>query len=293
MRYTGFVSRIAIGIVAGVLAISALMAGTYIGLALIAAVFVFASSEFIGLMNPQAEKHISSALKFVFAAAFVTCIVQLAIFAPRSEDAFAAAAFFIFTATLAYMLVFFAAAYLTVSNYPDGGFSLQQALYVYFGFGYLFAGMASFAMVYALGGDYLWFLVCILSWGMDAGAFFTGRLFGKTPLAPKVSPKKTKEGLFGGMLAAAFATPWFFYIIAPLDARPDTVQLLGYAFMGAFIAGFGHLGDLMMSVIKRRSERKESGKFIPEHGGVLDKLDSFLPVSIAVAAFFIYGFVSR
>lgn len=290
VRYTSPVRRIAIGIAAGILTISLLMAGKIFGFLLISAIFVLAIIEFLELMNPRPEKHIAGSLKFVFSAAFVTCMALLAAFQFAKPDRVDALGFYIFTVALSYMLVFFAASYLLVSNFPDSGFSLDQALYVFFGFGHLFIGLAAFALVYAFDTGHFWFLIFILSWGMDGGAFFTGKLFGKTPLAPLVSPKKTKEGMFGGMLTAAIATPWFFWATAASDAAPiGWITLIGYAFMGAFIAGFGHLGDLLMSVIKRISERKESGSFLPGHGGVLDKLDSLMPVSIAVAAFYIYA----
>ena len=289
LRYTSRVSRIAIGIVAGILTISMFIASKPLGLAIIAAAFVLAVSEFLNMANPPLNRQLSGSIKFVFSASFVTCVGLLLMLSFSPPDRTALLIFYFFTIALSYLLIFFVAAYLMVSNYPDGGFDFGQALYVLFGFGYVFIGLAAFALVFAFDQGYVWFLVLILSWGTDGGAYFTGKTFGKTPLAPNVSPKKTIEGLAGGMLTAAIATPWFMYLNAAKDEQPDVVALLAYAALGAFVAGFGHLGDLTISVIKRQSMRKESGKFLPGHGGVLDKLDSFLLVSVAIAAFYIYG----
>jgi phosphatidate cytidylyltransferase len=108
--------------------------------------------------------------------------------------------------------------------------------------------------------------VLALSFAADTGAFFAGRQFGRLPLAPRVSPKKTWEGVMGGMLLAlavgAFGAVWF--RLAPLRFVPLCLAA----------AGFSVIGDLTESLFKRHVHLKDSGRLFPGHGGVLDRVDS-------------------
>jgi phosphatidate cytidylyltransferase len=108
--------------------------------------------------------------------------------------------------------------------------------------------------------------VLALSFAADTGAFFAGRQFGRVPLAPRVSPKKTWEGVMGGMLLAlvvgAFGTVWF-------GLQPTRFVPLCLA-----AAAFSVVGDLTESMLKRHVHLKDSGRVFPGHGGVLDRVDS-------------------
>ncbi len=114
------------------------------------------------------------------------------------------------------------------------------------------------------------------TWAADTGAYFAGRFLGKHPLYPKVSPKKTVEGLLGGLVAAvaaAFAFRAVFHIpIGPIDAVA----------IGAIAALFGTAGDLCESLLKRSVGAKDSSTLIPGHGGVLDRFDAVMFVAPAV-----------
>lgn len=116
-----------------------------------------------------------------------------------------------------------------------------------------------------------WFLVVLLvTWLCDSGQYLTGRAFGKTPLSPRISPKKTVEGFAGGLIVAAGTgalTVWLF----GLDVNP----LYGAGF-GAVLAIVAIAGDLSESIFKRQAGVKDSGDFIPGHGGMLDRIDSLL-----------------
>lgn len=103
----------------------------------------------------------------------------------------------------------------------------------------------------------------------DVGAYFTGKRFGKHPLAPVISPKKTWEGLGGGMLAAT--------IIGGFSASftPYPVSILPCALWGFLLAGVAQTGDLFESWLKRRAGVKDSSGLIPGHGGLLDRVDGF------------------
>ncbi len=117
-----------------------------------------------------------------------------------------------------------------------------------------------------------WLVVFALwvTWLADAAAYYGGRTFGRTALAPRVSPKKTVEGaaaaVAGGAIAAAAAAAWFVEALSWGEA----------AALGAVAAAVGIVGDLFESLIKRGAGVKDSGGLIPSHGGVLDKIDGLL-----------------
>ncbi len=115
----------------------------------------------------------------------------------------------------------------------------------------------------------------IVTWSTDIGAYFAGRRFGKRRLAPTISPKKTVEGLYGGMAAATlFGGAWA--LTAGLG-KP----LLAFPPLFAIAA---QLGDLLESWMKRRAGVKDSGNWLPGHGGVLDRLDGLVPVAVLTAS---------
>jgi phosphatidate cytidylyltransferase len=118
-------------------------------------------------------------------------------------------------------------------------------------------------------GDGVFLDVLIGTFMGDTGAYFGGRLFGRRPLAPKVSPNKTVEGLFCGMLLAVLAV-----FLAGLY---QTWLSQGHALLlGVAVAALGPLGDLFESLVKRDAGVKDSGSVFGPHGGALDRLDGAL-----------------
>ena len=111
----------------------------------------------------------------------------------------------------------------------------------------------------------LWLFLLI--WASDIGAYFAGRSFGKRPLAQHVSPKKTLEGVLGGLLAAFLVALYAYYKMFP------HWEWFAIAFITVLL---GILGDLFESLMKRIANVKDSGKLLPGHGGVLDRLDSLI-----------------
>jgi phosphatidate cytidylyltransferase len=115
-------------------------------------------------------------------------------------------------------------------------------------------------------GEYWLLYVLLLVWAADTGAFFSGKALGRHRLAPQVSPGKTWEGVAGGLalasVAAAIAAWWF--------AMPPLPMIL----IGAIVAAFSVVGDLIESLMKRYAGVKDSGHLIPGHGGLMDRLDS-------------------
>jgi phosphatidate cytidylyltransferase len=116
-----------------------------------------------------------------------------------------------------------------------------------------------------------WFLIVLTTtWLCDTGQYLFGRAFGKHLLSPRVSPKKTVEGFAGGVISAAGAGVLGIWVFG-IDHNP----LLG-ALLGVVIACLAVLGDLSESLMKRQAGVKDSGNFIPGHGGMLDRIDSLL-----------------
>jgi phosphatidate cytidylyltransferase len=119
----------------------------------------------------------------------------------------------------------------------------------------------------------LWFIGIVAA--ADIGAYFTGRRFGQRKLAPRVSPGKTWEGLGGGLLCAI--------LVAVLGASWLNISLVVFAAVGAAVAGFSIVGDLTVSAFKRYAGLKDSGRLLPGHGGVMDRIDGMvaaLPVFV-------------
>ena len=115
----------------------------------------------------------------------------------------------------------------------------------------------------------------IVTWATDIGAYFAGRSFGRRKLAPSISPNKTIEGLCGGIVAAfLFGGAWA--LITDLGTA-----LLALAPIFAVAA---QAGDLFESGMKRRARVKDSGAWLPGHGGALDRLDGLVPVAVLTAA---------
>lgn len=122
-------------------------------------------------------------------------------------------------------------------------------------------------------GAFLVLAVMALVWAADSGAYFTGRAVGKTPLMPEVSPKKTREGLLGGVVLALVVL--FLGIHYHLYGSYGEDQL-AILVSGFFAIVFSVYGDLMESMLKRLVGIKDSGKIFPGHGGMLDRIDSQL-----------------
>jgi phosphatidate cytidylyltransferase len=104
----------------------------------------------------------------------------------------------------------------------------------------------------------------------DSAQYYTGRAFGKHKLAPVISPKKTVEGAIGGLVIGSLAAVAFGWLW-PVGLSDFAMLAAGFAIVVA-----GILGDLFESALKRRAGMKDSGNLIPGHGGILDRIDSWL-----------------
>ena len=117
--------------------------------------------------------------------------------------------------------------------------------------------------------------VFLVVWSTDIGAYFAGRAIGGPRLAPSISPNKTIAGLAGGVMSAALlAGAWVSY-----TGLPEPLIWLAVPFAVA-----AQIGDLFESGLKRRAGVKDSGAWLPGHGGLLDRLDGLVPVAVLTAA---------
>jgi phosphatidate cytidylyltransferase len=147
-------------------------------------------------------------------------------------------------------------------TFEDVAFSILSTLYVGLGF-YFFIETREASLPYV-------FYSLFMIWATDSGAYFIGRAIGKRKLWPEISPNKTTEGFFGGVVSA-LAVAALFSVFAEMEV--SVVVLLAAT---AFLSVFGQVGDLVESAMKRHYNVKDSGKILPGHGGMLDRFDSLL-----------------
>lgn len=113
------------------------------------------------------------------------------------------------------------------------------------------------------------FGLLLLTWASDTGAYFAGSLLGKTPLFPRISPKKTWEGSIGGVILTLVVG----YLLSLVF---KDLPLIDWLVVAAIVAIFGPIGDLVESMLKRSLKVKDSGSLLPGHGGFLDRFDAFI-----------------
>ncbi len=120
----------------------------------------------------------------------------------------------------------------------------------------------------------------LITFASDTAAYAVGSLIGRHQLAPSISPSKTWEGAVGGVIGAAAVSAGFALFI-----DLETLPLAAAIPLGAALSVLGQLGDLAESRLKRKAGVKDSGNLLPGHGGVLDRLDSLLPILPAVLVY--------
>ena len=128
------------------------------------------------------------------------------------------------------------------------------------------------------GARWTLFLFALI-WCADIGAYFSGRKFGNKKLAPQISPGKTREGVYGGLVVSGLFAICFGLWTG--KSVPDAFLLMG---LGLVTVVFSIVGDLFESLMKRHANLKDSGTLLPGHGGVLDRIDSLLAALPAFVA---------
>ena len=143
---------------------------------------------------------------------------------------------------------------------------------------------------YINNGEFIYLLAFLSAWMTDSFAYFTGRLLGKHKLIPSVSPKKTVEGAIGGVVFCILAMVGFGFVIETFFNPEGTIHAnyIVLAVSGLFISVVSQIGDLIMSLIKRHYNIKDYGKLLPGHGGILDRVDSVIAVTLILSVICTY-----
>lgn len=161
----------------------------------------------------------------------------------------------------------------TLSVISKNKIKLEQiAIYVT---GVVYIGLGTYYMMATrlLEDGLFWtFFVFVCIWLSDIGAYFSGWAMGKRLLWPAISPKKTIEGAIGAIIFTML-TAMVFALFAP-----EKISIVSAMIIGILISIIAQLGDLIQSAYKRAANVKDSGNFLPGHGGILDRTDSWLIV---------------
>lgn len=247
--------RIMTGILAGALYIAFLLIGSVPFAVFITAIAVIAYTE-LAVMKKMALRSPGVVIGALFVALFVlgACL-------PHALSAFLWLRLLAALSLLLVILVVFS----------KNRFHIDQAAHLFFSVFYI--GFAFFLLVHLrFEGLLLVFFIQIVIWSTDSGAYFVGRKWGKTKLAPHISPNKTIEGAIGAIIVALIIACLFQLVIhEPLFSSWWLLSVITVV-----ISVFGQLGDLAESAIKRYFQVKDSGKILPGHGGLFDRFDSLI-----------------
>lgn len=135
-------------------------------------------------------------------------------------------------------------------------------------------------LIRRLDDGLLWlFILMIVPWSSDTGGYFAGRAFGKNKMSPVISPKKTWEGLVGGLALATVAMLVYRHYVF------ETLTVADCLFLSLGLGAVGVVGDLAESLVKRTFEVKDSGWIMPGHGGLLDRIDALMFVAPLLYAY--------
>jgi phosphatidate cytidylyltransferase len=171
---------------------------------------------------------------------------------------------------------------------------LPRALRLALGFVALWTAWLALANAKAVGLNFILSIFCVV-WAADIFAYFGGRAFGRRKLAPGISPGKSWEGVWSGMLGAlVVAAVWLVVDASGVVDSPSVYRIVatrysavGLALVVVFLVALSVVGDLVESLVKRSAGAKDSSNLLPGHGGILDRLDALLPVfpiALALAA---------
>ena len=255
-------TRIVTGIVLGVVAVVLVAHGGLIFFFVMLALALLALNEFYRLTRMYRPLPLAGFLG-------VALMLGMAWFFSPTALVGAVAAGVLFTALLG------------LAAGPKPGVSVRMAVTV-LGMLYIGLGFSAVLLIRPMDENGLILLTVIFgTWAGDTMAYFTGKFFGSTPMAPVLSPKKTWEGFAGGVISTVLLV-MFIGLYSPLHPG-------GSFLLGVTIAVAGPLGDLFESLIKRDVQIKDSGRGIPGHGGVLDRFDALIFAS--VASYFVLALV--
>lgn len=158
--------------------------------------------------------------------------------------------------------------------YDENNYSTHEAIYLIGSI--IFLGVFFNSLIFIRNSSLWIFLYLVfISVFTDTFAFFIGKMFGKHKCSPKISPNKTWEGSIGGIVFGTLISSTFYFIVF------HDINILKIIFLTAFLSCIGSLGDLIFSKIKRENKRKDFSNIIIGHGGILDRVDSLVFITVA------------
>jgi phosphatidate cytidylyltransferase len=241
-------------------------------------VFMIAAKEWGSFIDPECK-----VTQWSFTTTLSLLVIGLNLVVPVDQVWFQGHLHPIFLAVISIGLFWWAVSTVLIFSFPksSGFWKTSPMLKSMFGQLTLIPCFASLIALKSLSnqadpyyGGTLVFLVMLVVWATDSGAYFAGRAFGKHKLMPNVSPAKTLEGLAGGLLTSMLIVAGVMYVSPEQELSLIIVVTLVTALASAF-------GDLSESMFKRVAKLKDSGTLLPGHGGILDRIDSLtaaLPV---------------
>lgn len=268
-------TRVISGILFGALALALIIAGGYILRATILIFSAIGLYEFYKSFKEKGHKPMQPLGMMYLLFPLATFFPKMFDAAPMSvkfADGSCAVDFF----TFLQILIFTGIAIALVITYPK--FNIIDATVTMFGGFYVVVGFSYFIFLDNMtGGTFLIILALLGCIAADTLALFSGKLFGKKKLCPKLSPKKTVAGSIGAFIGTVVVLMIYGSVIWFADIYRG-VPLYHYAILGIIIGGLTQAGDLFASAVKRYSGIKDFGNLIPGHGGILDRCDGYLIV---------------
>lgn len=256
-----------------IIVIPLLLGNTYLFLGVFTLFTILGINEFHNLVTdktiPKADRSLLKALDIVGGAALF-----VSLYCSHTEQNFK-------EVLLLPSLIYFVAR-MIVQLYIKSGNPLRCLALSMLGITYVALPLALLNTVYFDYSPRILLAAFIFIWVNDTGAFCVGSMLGKHRLFERISPKKSWEGFWGGMLFCV-VTAFIFYFSNEFFNGPDLVVWIGF---GIIVSVFATWGDLCESLIKRTLNVKDSGNLLPGHGGILDRIDSLLIVSPSILIYF-------
>lgn len=256
------------------LLVGAVVAGGGWLLALLVALALLATNEYLSLVNHDGKSHRVCNL---YDYGVNVALVCAAYFMCRADAHVAK----VFVAIVGCCIV----ARMIAQLYAIGGQAIAEFTGALSSYVYIGLSLAAWPLFYAYGQMHLLLACLIFIWVNDTGAFCVGSAIGKHKLFERVSPKKSWEGFFGGVVFCIVAAAVMHYVFSGWYGSPMTLGDM--IKLAVVVAVFATFGDLIESILKRSAGVKDSGRLIPGHGGILDRIDSLLVV-IPVAALYLF-----
>lgn len=263
---TSFVRRVITAIVFVVIMVGGVYLHPYTFVGLFGLITILSIWEYLNLALAETKSRRDNYRKFLGLLLGITPFILVAIYQlgwVRHEQ------YLLYATFLLSPLIFLAFVYelYTASEKPFANIGILLLGMVYIGI--------PFALLLFIGfykGQFspnLVFGLLALTWINDTGAYLVGSQIGKTKLFPRISPNKTWEGSTGGGLITFLVAYLIYYLFGDLILKD-------WLILGAIVALFGSIGDLVESMLKRSLQIKDSGNLLPGHGGILDRFDAFI-----------------